>query len=188
MIRLVVVIAIASGVASGCGGGHAAAPPAAESVDAPTVAATTEPPPTDASAPARAQRPVRALSAIELRRIREVAARVERGLAIFDRRTRSCTGGNRARCIDTAWQGIVGDVLGSEWDLTAFRDLPRGCASLDAAIDAILGFNLGARQIDYGPPGEVDAASRLGERLALVDTLRPIPSELRASATAPCRS
>lgn len=149
-------------------------------------ATTLEPTPTDPSTTTRARDPVRPLSAIDRRRIREVATRIERGIVIFEHRTRSCAERERPRCIETAWQGIVGDVLGSEWDLTAFRDLQNRCPSLDAAIEAILGFNLGARQIDYGPPGEVDAASRQSERLALVDMLRPIPSELRASETAAC--
>jgi hypothetical protein len=114
-----------------------------------------------------------------------IAARLEDAIERFDRMLGECEDASRSSCVDGAWAVIVLDADWPLWYLVPMRPRARGCDALAAATAALDGFNLGGRQVDYGPPGE-EAASRSGARLALVDTLRPLPSELRAAATATC--
>lgn len=51
------------------------------------------------------------------------------------------------------------------------------------AAQGIYGFNLAARQVDYGDPGDYATPTRRLDYLALVDGLRPVPEELRAAAS-----
>ncbi len=63
----------------------------------------------------------------------------------------------------------------------------RECEPLAYAAKGVYSFNLAAKQLDYGDPAEVGTPTTRRDRLALVDSLRPVPSELRTAAASACR-
>lgn len=179
---LVVIVATAL-LAVGCGSGDDTP---AETVrpEAPPTISTPEPTVTVETTATRAAATGEPLTGSERRRVRWIAARLEDAIARFDRRVAGC-GGSHSACIDEAWRVIVIDA---EWPLhylVPMRPRARGCAALAAATAQLDGFNLGGRQMDYGPPGEA-GPSQSSARLALVDALRPLPEELREAAASSC--
>jgi hypothetical protein len=151
-------------------------PPAA---NAPTT------PPTEQTAPelpARARR----LSTAERRRLRSIAKSIEHAVVLFDRSVRACPDTTWEGCVDRAWAVLVGDLDWPPYYLRRFDARTRGCESLALAVTGVNGFNLGARQVDYGDPGDYATPTRRRDYLALVDGLRPVPDELRTAAASRC--
>ncbi len=129
--------------------------------------------------PARA----RPLSNAERRRLRSIAGSVERAIALFDRSVPDCPKAILEGCADRAWAVLVGDLDWPPYYLRRFAARTRGCELLAVAVQGIYGFNLAARQIDYGDPGDYATPTRRLDYRALVDGLRPVPDELRAAAS-----
>lgn len=130
---------------------------------------------------------VRLLSNAERRRLRSIAGSVERAIGLFDTSVRACPKATRAGCVDRAWAVLVGDLDWPPYYLRRFGARTRGCQLLAVAVQGVNAFNLGARQIDYGEPGDYATPNRGRDYLALVDGLRPVPDELRAAAASHCR-
>jgi hypothetical protein len=156
--------------------------------------ATGTPPPAvtparTASAPTASEPPARArpLSNAERRRLRSIAGSVERAIALFDRSVPACPKATRGGCVDRAWAVLVVDLDWPPYYLRRFAARTRGCQPLAVAVQGVNGFNLAARQVDYGDPGDYATPTRRHDYLALVDGLRPVPDELRAAAASHCR-
>ena len=114
-----------------------------------------------------------------------IAGSVDSAIARFDTTVRGCDGW--ASCVDGAWAVIVADM---DWPPYYFQRLGtrgRECEPLAYAAKGVYSLNLAARQLDYGDPAEVGTPTTRRDRLALVDVLRPVPSELRAAAASACR-
>ena len=125
----------------------------------------------------------RPLSNAERRRLRSIAGSVERAIALFDRSVPDCPEAIREGCADRAWAVLAGDLDWPPYYLTRIATRTRGCELLAVAAQGIYGFNLAARQIDYGDPRDYATPTRRLDYLALVDGLRPIPEKLRAAAS-----
>ena len=102
----------------------------------------------------------------------------------FDKTVRDCEPASWASCVDAAWAGIVADLDWPPYFLQRLGTRGRECESLAYAAKGVYSFNLGARQLDYGNPAEIGTATLRRDRISLVDTLRPVPSELRTAASA----
>jgi hypothetical protein len=183
MRRIAVLAGIVALLPTGCGSGGEA--PVADAPEPGTTVTTIEPTLTAETHAVGDSQPTRPLTKAERRRVEGIAARLDRAIDRFDRTVSSCTGADRGACVDRAWAVIVTDAEWPLYYLVRMRPRARGCDALAAAMAELDGFNLAGRQIDYGPPGEADT-SRSGARIALVDTLRPLPDELRTAAAAAC--
>jgi hypothetical protein len=178
MLVVVVLVAACSNEGRDSSSGHpdstaTGTPPAA--MAAQTTVPTTE-------EPSRARR----LSNAERRRLRSIAASVERAIMLFDRSVRACPDATWEGCVDRAWAVLVVDLDWPPYYLRRFAARTRGCEPLAVAVQGVNGFNLGARQVDYGDPGEYATPTRRRDYLALVDGLRPAPDELRTAAASGC--
>jgi hypothetical protein len=152
--------------------------------------ATGTPPPaatpaTTASGQSASEPPARARlpSSAERRRLRSIAGSVERAVALFDTSVRACPKATRGGCVDRAWAVLVVDLDWPPYYLRRFAARTRGCQLLAVAVQGVNSFNLAARQVDYGDPGEYATPTRRRGYLVLVDGLRPVPDELRAAAS-----
>jgi hypothetical protein len=186
MHRLLLVVVVAL-LAVGCGNDEregslgrpdsteTGAPPAAEAA-APTTPGLTTP------ATARARR----LSNAEQRRLESIANSIERAVVLFDRSARACPDATWEGCVDRAWSVLVGDLDWPPYYLRRYAARTRGCEPLAVAVQGVNGFNLAARQVDYGDPDEYATPTRRRDYLALVDGLRPVPDELRTAAASRC--
>ena len=112
-----------------------------------------------------------------------IAGSVERAIALFNSSVQDCPPATREGCADRAWAVLVGDLDGPPYYLRHFATRTRGCGPLTVAVQGIYGFNLAARQIDYGDPRDYATPTRRLDYLALVDGLRPAPDNLRAAAS-----
>lgn len=148
----------------------------------PAAAAT---PATTAGGQAAPQPPAHArpLTIAERRRLTSIAGSVEHAIALFDRSVPDCPEAIREGCADRAWAILVGDLDWPPYYLRHFAARTRGCELLAVAVQGIYGFNLGARQVDYGDPSDYATPTRRFDYRALVDGLRPVPDELRAAAS-----
>jgi hypothetical protein len=115
--------------------------------------------------------------------LRIMASTIEASVKRFDRAVRACHGD--ASCLDRAWAVVVAERY--EWYyLLPLRARARNCEPLGYAASGVYGFDLGAKQVDYGDPAEYGTPERRRDYLALVDGLRPVASALR-DAAADCR-
>ena len=153
-------------------------PPPAETAGTTAASGQTAPQP-----PASA----RPLSSAERRRLISIAGSVERAITLFDRSVDACPKATRGGCVDRAWSVLVVDLDWPPYYLRRFAARTRGCERLAVAVQGVNAFNLGARQVDYGDPGDYSTPFRRRDYLALVDGLRPVPDELRAAAASRCR-
>jgi hypothetical protein len=151
------------------------ATPAAESPATTTPGLTTR-------APARGRR----LSNAERIRLKSIATSVERAITLFDGSVRACPDATWEGCVDRAWSVLVGDLDWPPYYLRRFDARTRGCQPLAVAVQGVNGFNLAARQVDYGDPDAYATPIRRRDYLALVDGLRPVPDELRTAAASRC--
>jgi hypothetical protein len=155
--------------------------------------ATTPPqggtPATTASRQTASEPPAEArpLSNAERKRLRSIAGSVERAIALFDRSVHACPKATRGSCVDRAWAVLVVDLDWPPYYLRRFAARTRGCQPLAVAVQGVNSFNLGARQVDYGDPGDYATPTRRRDYLALVDGLRAVPDELCAAAASHCR-
>jgi hypothetical protein len=135
----------------------------------------------------------RPLTAAERRRLLTIATSVDGVIDLFDETVRACPDVGWEACVDRAWSalysGMVGPQLGhgAPHYLRQLHARTRGCESLAVAVKGVNSFNLAAKQLEYGDPAEVGTATGRRDRFALVDMLRPAPSELRSAATSACR-
>lgn len=178
-----ILLLLSMAVAAACGGEPN--DETASAVEASAPVATTVPADAEKGASATTVRRSAPLSPLERRRVTTIASRLDRAIDRFDRSVSSCTGANRGACIDRAWAVIVTDAEWPLYYLVRMRPRARSCDALAEAMAELDGFNLAGRQVDYGPPGET-GESKSSARLALVDTLRPLPEELRSAAAARC--
>jgi hypothetical protein len=130
----------------------------------------------------------RPLSSAERRRLVSIAGSIERAIALFDDSVRTCARATRGGCVDRAWSVLVVDLDWPPYYLRRFNSSTRGCELLAVAVQGVMSFVLGARQVDYGDPGDYATPALRREYLALVDGLRPVPDDLRAAAISRCRS
>lgn len=180
MRRLVMVPLVLVALA-GCGGGEAQE---AQSNDVEPVVVTRSQAPAPGTE-ARSQTPVRRspLTAGERRRLRMMASTIDASVKRFDRAMRACHGD--PPCLDRAWAVVVAERY--EWYyLLPLGARRRNCEPLGYAASGVYGFDLGAKQIDYGDPAEYATPERRRDHMALVDGLRPVPADLR-DAAARCR-
>lgn len=159
---------------SGYNDSTATSTPAAAATATTTAGGQTAPQP-----PAHA----RPLSNAERRRLSSIAGSVERAIALFDSSVPDCRKSTREGCADRAWAILVGDLDWPPYYLRRFAARTRGCKLLGVAVQGVYGFNLAARQVDYGDAGDYAAPSRHLDYRALVDGLRPVPDDLRAAAS-----
>jgi len=129
----------------------------------------------------------RLLSNAQRRRLVSIAGSVERAVGRFDRSVQSCPRATLGGCVDRAWSVLVADLDWPPNYLRRFGARTRGCAPLAVAVQGVNGFNLAARQVDFGDPGDYATPTRRRSYLASVDGLRPVPDELRAAAASGCR-
>jgi hypothetical protein len=144
---------------------------------------------TTASGPNAAEQPAHArpLSSGERRRLISLAGSIERAITLFDKSVHACPKATRGACVDRAWSVLVVDLDWPPYYLRRFAARTRGCDLLAVAVQGVNGFNLGARQVDFGDPGDYATPARRRDFLALVDGLRPVPDALRAAAASRCR-
>jgi hypothetical protein len=115
-----------------------------------------------------------------------IARSVDDAIDRFSATVRACPRRGWEPCVHRAWAVIVNDLDWPPYYLRLLGARTRGCESLAFAVDGVNGFNLAARQLDYGDPAEYGTPTRGGEYIALVDGLRPLPTDLRAAASG-CR-
>jgi hypothetical protein len=188
MRHALVAILVLSAFVAGCGGeAQNAAPPrgdaaASETTDPgetavtpETVASSTEP---------EHSRP---LTATERIRLRTIATSVGNAIDLFDATVMACPDAAWEGCVDRAWSVLYSDMDGPPYYLRQLGARTRGCESLAIAVKGVSSFTLAARQLEYGDPAEVGTAIGRRDRLAVVDALRPTPSELRSAAASGCR-
>ena len=111
-----------------------------------------------------------------------IATSVGAAIDLFDATVLACPDAGWEACVDRAWSVLYVDMDWPPYYLRRFDARTRGCETLALAVKGVSSFNLAARQLDYGDPAEVGTAIGRRDRLALVDALRPTPSELRAAA------
>jgi hypothetical protein len=172
----------------GCGGeAHDAARPQGDAAASDTTAIdkTAVAPETVASSaqPARS----RPLTAAERMRLRTIATSVGNAIDLFDATVLACPDAGWEGCVDRAWSVLYWDMDWPPYYLRLLGARTRGCESLAIAVKGVSSFTLAARQLEYGDPAEVGTAIGRRDRLALVDALRPTPSELRSAAASACR-
>ncbi len=188
VLIVVTALAIAGGGGGGGGGERGAdrvdrTEPAVAGTAAPSVAA----PAPAVEPPARGARrmPRRPLSSGE-RKILRMLARSSSAVGRYDATMNTCGSARWASCLDNAWRGIVTDLDWPPYYLRRFDTQSRRCEPLSNAANGIYGFNNGARQLDYSDP-DIDTSFRRTSYLALVDGLRPVPSELLDAVASGCR-
>jgi hypothetical protein len=172
----------------GCGGeaqdvarpqGDAAASETAAIGETAVTTETVAPP----AEPARS----RPLTAAERRRLRMIATHVGNAIHLIDATVAACPDAGWEGCVDRAWSVLYSDMDWPPYYLRQLGARTRGCGSLATAVKGVSSFTLSARQLEYGDPAEVGTAIGRRDRLALVDALRPTPSELRSAAASGCR-
>jgi hypothetical protein len=170
----------------GSDGTRTAQPADMESVSGP--APQGGPPPTSA-APAASEPSGRLqpLTAPQRRQLRALATAIDQVLDEFDTASRECSPSPQASCLDRPWAAVVAVVQWRPYDLNRIGARRRHCEPLGYAATAIHGFSLGAAQLGYGAPPEDGVSTGRLDYEALVDTLRPVPSDLRAAAASGCR-
>ena len=175
-------------VLAGCGGEtRDAAAPQAELAASETAANDASDPTTEIVATSAEPVHSQPLSAGERRRLQMISESIDDAIVQFDKTVRDCEPAGWASCVDAAWAVIVADLDWPPYYLQRLGTRSRECESLAYAARGVYGFNLGARQLDYGDPAEMGTATLRRDRLALVDTLRPVPSELRTAVASACR-
>jgi hypothetical protein len=185
MIRSLVLLIGLVAVLAGCGGEEARE---AEPVDVEAATGSLgrgSPPSTAVTR--LSSRPSGRLAPLTLpqrRQLQAIATSIDRAVDQFDATIRACN--HWASCVDAAWAIVVADLDWPPYYLQRIGARGRGCEPLGYAATGIYGFNLGVRQLDYAAPAE-DGMSTRSDYLALVDGLRPVPSELRSAAASGCR-
>ena len=184
-----VALLVAAAIASGCGeqAQNTAPPPAAPAASDTASPGSGAGPANDTIAPPAKAAGSRPLTSPERKRLREIAASIGAAIDLFDRSVRGCPDATWEACVDRAWAVLVIDLDWPPYYLRRFDARTRGCETLALAVKGVSSFNLAARQLNYGDPAEVGTAIGRRDRLALVDALRPTPSELRAAADSGCR-
>ena len=187
MRHALLAILVLSAFVIGCGGqAQDAAPPQGEAAagDTPATgesAAATE----TVASPAEPARS-RPLTAAERRQLRTIATSVANAIDLFDATVMACPDAGWEGCVDRAWSVLYWDNDPAYY-LRQLGARTRGCESLALAVKGVSSFDVAARQLEYGDPAEVGTAMERRDRLALVDALRPTPSELRSAAASACR-
>ena len=184
-----VVLLVVAAIASGCGdqAQNTAPPPAELAASDAASPGSGAGPASDTTAPPTKTAGSRPLTSPERKRLREIAASIGAAIDLFDRSVRGCPDAMWEACVDRAWAVLVIDLDWPPYYLRRLDARTRGCESLAVGVKGVNSFNLAARQLDYGDPAEVGTAIGRRDRLALVDGLRPTPSELRAAAASGCR-
>jgi hypothetical protein len=188
MLRSAAALLVLSALVSACGGEARNAAPAQAEQAASDTAATAAPTPTTEAVetPGEATR-AHLLSSSERNRLRSIATSVGAAIDLFDATVVACPNAGRDGCFDRAWSVLYWNMDWPPYYLRRFGARTRGCDALAVAVKGVSSFNLAARQLDYGDPAEVGTATGRRDRLALVDMLRPSPSELRTAADSACR-
>ena len=143
--------------------------------------------PTATVAPAGPAHDDRPLSAAEGRRLRMIATSVGQRHRPL-RRDRPClSDAHPEACVDRAGPFSSSTWTGPRTTSAASMRARAAASHWRYAVKGVSSFNLAARQLDYGDPAEVGTAIGRRDCLALVDVLRPAPSELRVAAASGCR-
>lgn len=191
MRRVLVLLLGIAALGSGCGGGDSTEQAISDS-DAARAPAPVAPAPAANETRAalvpepHAQR--RPLSGHERKVLRMLARSVGDAIDRYDANANlnTCEAARWATCLDNAWRGIVTDLDWPPYYLRLFDTHTRQCEPLSNAVNGVYGFNIGAKQLDYSDP-DVDASLQRSGHPALVDGLRPVPSELLDAAAGGCR-
>ena len=129
----------------------------------------------------------RPLTSAEKARLRSIARSIESATDHFDKTYRACPPATWAACLDRAWEVLYWSTDWPPYYLRHFDTRTRGCPELVVAVDGVNSFVLGGRQVIFGDPAEYGTSIQRSSYLALVDGLRPVPSELREAAASGCR-
>jgi hypothetical protein len=187
---LALLLGIAA-LGSGCGGGESARQVVSDSDEARPPAPAAPPPAANVTEAVLAPEPHargRPLSRHERKVLRMLARSIGDAIDRYDANANlsTCKAARWAACLDNAWKGIVTDLDWPPYYLRLFDTHTRQCKPLSDAVNGVYGFNNGARQLDYSDP-DVDASLQRSGHPALVDGLRPVPSELLDAAAGGCR-
>jgi len=112
---------------------------------------------------------------------------VANAIDLFDATVMACPDAGWEGCVDRAWSVLYVDMDSPPYYLRQLGARTRGCELLAIAVKGVSSFTLAARQLEYGDPADVGTAIGRRDRLAVVDALRPTPSELRSAAASLCR-
>ena len=190
MPRVAITLIFVAALAVACGGRERESPsdvaPSANSEPAVESDATTSPESTKSESPVHA----RPLSSAEQARLRSIAKGIDDAIELFDMTYRDCPPATWSSCVDRAWKILHATTTLPQYQYYGeyhFDARTRGCEPLAVAVNSANSFVLGAQQVLYGDPAEVGTSNQRSSYLALVDGLRPVPSELREAATSGCR-
>ena len=90
---------------------------------------------------------------------------------------------SRSLHLDRAWAVIVVDLDWPPYYLRRLDARTRGCEPLAYAVKGGNGFNLAARQIDFGDLAEYGTPTRRRDYLAPADGWWPVPTDMRDAAS-----
>jgi hypothetical protein len=174
-----VVIVAAALLMAGCGEEAREAQP--EAAAGPALQAPP-PPVSETPASTKPSAAVVPLTPAQRRQLRAIATSIDNVADEFDGTVRACS--HQPSCVDAAFALVVADLDWPPYYLQRIGARQRDCEPLTSAATGIYGFNLGVRQLDYA--AMADDATRQRDQLALVDSLRPVPYDLRSAAASGC--